>query len=317
MGSLAYRRAILMTFVACALVAVAMPVRAQAVRQDRLEAYGKAYVEIGKLRDRFEAEFAEARNKKPEAQLQLQESLRQEVVKVLQRHALSEAEYHRITFAVSSDPEVRAAFDRIMGIEPAPAAAPSAAAVAANNPHIGHVTTGFQGTPDGEGLLPTALAEARVAAQHAALAARDPGNLDAMKQHAEHVLHAVEPGESTSGPGRGYGLKQAAAAVATHIELAARAQDATEAVQTHAVHVASAARNTAERADRIAVLARQIRAAASAAEAAPIVAQLAGLAAELIPGADADGDGRIGWEHGEGGLQHVEQHVALLAGGAR
>lgn len=317
MRSLAYRRAVLMAFAASALVAVAVPVRAQAVPQDRLEAYGKAYVEIGKLRDRFEAEFAEARNKKPEAQQQLRESLRQEVAKVLQRHALSEAEYHRITFAVSSEPEVRAAFDRIMGIEPAPAAAPAAGAGAASNPHIGHVTTGFQGTPDGEGLLPTALAEARVAAQHSALAARDPADLDAMKQHAAHVLHAIEPGEDTSGPGRGYGLKQAAAAVATHIELAARAQGAPEAVQTHAVHVATAARNTAERADRIAALARQIRAAPSAAEAAPLVAQLASLAAELIQGADADGDGRIGWEHGEGGLQHVEQHVALLAGGAR
>ena len=313
MASRGYRRAVVLTFAASALVAVAVPVRAQAVPQDRLEAYGKAYVEIGKLRDRFEAEFAEARNKKPEAQRQLQESLRQEVAKVLQRHALSEAEYHRITFAVSSEPEVRAAFERIMGIEPAPAAA----AVAANDPHIGHLTTGFQGTPDGEGLLPTALAEARVAAQHAALAARDPADLDAMKQHAAHVLHAIEPGESTSGPGRGYGLKQAAAAVATHIELAARAQGATQAVQTHAVHIATAARNTAERADRIAALARQIRAAPSAAEAAPLVVQLASLAAELIPGADADGDGRIGWEHGEGGLQHVEQHVALLAGGAR
>lgn len=315
MRSLAYR-AILRALMAAVLVAVAAPARAQTVPLDRLEAYAKANVEIGKLRDRFEAEFAEARNKKPEAQQQLQESLRQEVAKVLEQHALPEAEYQRITFAISSDPAMRAAFDRIMGIEPTPAAA-AAAAAAANHPHIGHVTTGFQGTPDGEGLLSTALAEARIAAQHAALAARDPGNLDAMKQHAAHVLHAIEPGETASGPGRGYGLKQAAAAVATHIELAARAQGAPESVETHAVHVATAARNTAERADRIAALATRIQAAASAAEAAPLVAQLARLAAELIPGADADGDGRIGWEHGEGGLQHVEQHVALLAGGAR
>jgi hypothetical protein len=315
MRSLSRRGVIRFAFAAAALVAVAAPARAQTVPRDRLEIYAKAYVEIGRLRDRFEAEFAEARNKKPEAQQQLQETLRQEVANVLQQHALSDAEYRRITFAVSSDSGTRAAFDRIMGIEP-PAAAAQADAAADANPHIGHITTAFQGTPDGGGLLPTALAEARVAAQHAALAARDPENLDAMKQHAAHVLHAVEAGDNASGPGRGYGLKQAAAAVAMHIELAARAEGAPEAVQTHAVHVATAARNTVERADRIAGLAKQVLAAASAAEAAPLVGQLASLAAELVPGADADGDGRIGWEHGEGGLQHVEQHVAL-AGGAR
>ena len=53
--------------------------------------------------------------------------------------------------------------------------------------HIGHVTMAFNGTPNGQGLLPTAVAEAKIAAQHAALALKSEGNLDAMKLHAGHV----------------------------------------------------------------------------------------------------------------------------------
>ena len=38
--------------------------------------------------------------------------------------------------------------------------------------HIGHVLDSFNGTPENMGLLPTAMAEAKVAADHAALAAK-------------------------------------------------------------------------------------------------------------------------------------------------
>jgi hypothetical protein len=36
------------------------------------------------------------------------------------------------------------------------------------------------------------------------------------------------------------------------------------------------------------------------------------IAAQLVPGVDANGDGRIGWQENEGGLQQAEQHVGLL-----
>ena len=47
----------------------------------------------------------------------------------------------------------------------------SLSAQATAQTHIGHVLDGFNGTPDNMGLLPTAMAEAKVAADHAALAA--------------------------------------------------------------------------------------------------------------------------------------------------
>ena len=177
--------------------------------------------------------------------------------------------------------------------------------------------TSFSGTPNNQGLLPTAMSEARVVEQHAALAARNTSSLDAMKLHAGHIIHAIEPGEGTSGPGSGYGLKKAANNVAAHIELAAKAQGASQNITTHAVHIATAARNTVQRADQILALAQQIQAATSAAAAADLVAKLNTLASQLVPGVDANGDGRIGWQEGEGGLQHAEQHLNLMMQGEK
>ena len=111
------------------------------------------------------------------------------------------------------------------------------------------MTDGWHDTPDGQGLLPAAIAEARIAAQHAALAAKDPANLDAMKLHSAHVLHAVDPEQIENGPGLGYGVKKAAAGAAQHIMAASNAEGASDAVKAHANHVATSAQNTVSRAD--------------------------------------------------------------------
>lgn len=180
--------------------------------------------------------------------------------------------------------------------------------------HIGHVATAFQGTPDGMGLLPTARAEAEVAAQHASFAVRDLEDLAAMQRHAAHVLHAVAPDRVDGGPGKGYGLVQAAEGVVQHIEAAA-GQGASDNVKTHATHVATAARNTAERARRMAELAEAVGAAGSAEEAAPLVTEMETLARRALSGQDADGDGRVGWQEGEGGLETARTHLDLMMRG--
>jgi hypothetical protein len=177
---------------------------------------------------------------------------------------------------------------------------------------VGHVVTGFAGTPNGQGLLTTAQAEAAIAAQHAGFAARNLTDLAAMKQHASHALHALDPSAVAQGPGLGYGARRAAEGVATHIGLAGSAEGASAAVATHAGHVAASARTVAARADEAIALARQIEAAGTAGEAAPLVEQLKTVTEQLLSGRDANGDGRITWEEGEGGLEHVEQHLNLL-----
>ena len=182
---------------------------------------------------------------------------------------------------------------------------------AAHN-HIGHVMDGWRDTPEGQGFLPTAVAEARIAAQHASLAAKDPSNLDAIKRHSAHVLHAVDPEQIETGPGLGYGVKKAAAGAAQHITAASNADGASDAVQTHATHIATSAQNTVERADEIVALAQKIATATSAADASSLVTDLNTLAQQLLAGTDANGDGRTGWQEGEGGLEVAETHANLM-----
>ena len=193
-----------------------------------------------------------------------------------------------------------------------------ASAVTAQNPAhvpIGSVADGFVDTPNGRGLLPTAVAEAEIAIEHSGLAAADLGNLEAIKRHTGHVLHALDPSLVQGGPGLGYGVKRAAEGVIQQIELAATVDGASENVRTHAVHIAGASRGVLQRADRIIALARQIQATNSGVAAATAVQELNTLTQALVSGRDADADGRIGWQETEGGLRQVQQHVTLLKRG--
>jgi hypothetical protein len=194
------------------------------------------------------------------------------------------------------------------------------AAVSAQTPagvktHIGHVMTMFQGTPMNQGLLPAAVAEAKIAAQHAALALKAEGNLDMMKLHAGHVLHAIDPSAEPKGPGLGYGVSRAAAGVAQHVQLAAKVEGASKNIMTHSNHVATSADNVAKRAAEIASVVKEIRSATTAAAAAPHLAHLNMVAQQLYAGADANKDGQVGWQAGEGGLQQAEMHMGLMMKG--
>ena len=196
----------------------------------------------------------------------------------------------------------------------------AAAAQPANtaHAHIGHVMTAFTDTPKGLGLLPTAEAEAHIIAQHAALAAKSTADLDTMKLHVRHVLHAIDPTlTENQGPGLGYGLKKAVAAATWHIEMAAKDKDASPNVKTHSAHVAASNTNTIRRADELIDLAQRLRNSGAVSEAAPLVGQINAVAAALIPGVDANKDGRVSWELGEGGLQQAQMHMALMQKGER
>jgi len=181
--------------------------------------------------------------------------------------------------------------------------------------HLAHVATTFQDAPSQQGLLATALAEAKIAAQHAALAAKAGDNLDAMKLHAGHVLHAIDPGVERTGPGLGFGVRRAAAGVVEHIQLAAKVPNASPNVLTLSFHVLASSNNTVRRSDEIVAVARRIRAAATAAEAAPDVARLTALTQQLTSGLDVNKDGQIGWQTGEGGLEQAQAQMQLMLKG--
>jgi hypothetical protein len=294
-----------------------------AMSKDELTAFAKVQVAIGVAHDSADAKLAQARNKKEVVQSDLQEKLRTQIDEILHHAGMTEADYQRKTFIVSTDQEARKSFDAIVaqltGV-PTPGQVPASAnKVVGNLPagavgtHIGHVLNAFGDTPNGQGLLPTATSDARVAAQHATLAARNPANLDAMKLHAGHVINALDPTIVPAGPGSGYGVKKAATGVATHIDLAAKAPGASANVIMHANHVATCSKNTVQRADALIALAKQVQAATDAGAAAALVNQMIPLAQQLMAGVDTNGDGRITWE--EGGLQQAEEHMTLMLAG--
>jgi hypothetical protein len=303
-----------------------------------LNAFAKVSVAVGTVRDSVQAQLAMAKNKKDNVQQQLRDLLKTRVDSILSQNHMTYADFEHKTFEVSTDAAMRQTFDqavsKLTGI-PLPATtnltsigangAAGAATTAAGQKlpagavgvHIGHVINAFGDTPKMQGLLPVAMADAQVAAQHAALAAKDLNNLDAMKLHAGHVINAVDPTIVPKGPGSGYGVKKAALGVVTHIELAAKAGGASQNVITHANHVATSARNTVTRCDEVVALAQKIQASTSAADAAALVSQLVSATAQLTTGVDKNGDGRITWEAGEGGLQQADQHMKLMLAGEK
>jgi len=151
------------------------------------------------------------------------------------------------------------------GGSPPPAAPPSAPHGEALT-HLGHITTGFAQSPGG--LAVTAAIEVNAAMYHANLAAGQPG-LEQMRLHTLHVLDVL-PSVAT-----------AAGAVATHIELAVKAADASPAIRKLGPAVAASARAVAARAQAMRTLASQAIAASSFEVAAPLVRQLRAMALTL------------------------------------
>ncbi len=191
------------------------------------------------------------------------------------------------------------------------AAMQSASAQSTAHRHIGHVADMFNGTPDNVGLLAAAQAEAEVAAQHAGLAAGSD-DLAGIQRHVAHVLHAIDPSTSERGPGRGYGLARAAEGCARHIEMAGGSDDASDAVKTHSNHVRSSCANVAEWAESVAEKAAAVAGATDMAAAKALAEEIAAMTQAIVSGMDADGNGRVSWGEGEGGLEQAATHLRLM-----
>ncbi len=181
--------------------------------------------------------------------------------------------------------------------------------------HMGHVMTGWSDTPEQWGFLPTAIEEAKIAAQHAGFAASKPGDLEYMKTHIEHVIHALDPSVIAEGPGHGYGVVKAAWNAAKHIGIAAESTGATDNITLHTEHVWTSADNTVTWAKAAVVLSQEVLAASSTADAAPMVMKIKAMSDALITGIDDNGDGTVSWMKGEGGLAVAEAHMGFMMQG--
>ena len=192
-------------------------------------AFATLSLSVAQARDSIQNQLAQPRNKTPQAQQQLRDQLATQVAQILQRAGMSDEEYRRKTYLVSTDSASRAVFDSTMSKL---TGAPLLGQLAATTPVVVSVPAGPVGV------------------------------------HIGHVMNAVDPTVALSGPGLGYGVKRAALGVAAHVNLAAKAPGASPNVVTHANHVGTSARNTVQRADAIVALAQRIQAATSASDAA-------------------------------------------------
>lgn len=191
-------------------------------------------------------------------------------------------------------------------------AMPMAAQAFQAHAHIGHVATSWGDTPDNAGLLTTAEAEGRIALQHAELAVGSSGNLGAIKAHAGHVMHALDPESQDGGPGLGYGLLQAAQGAQAHMGYAAGSEDASEAVTIHAQHIDASLSNVINWSEDALDIGDMIMAADDADNAAELAGELRATVDAIVNGMDADGDGSISWQEGEGGLAQARLHLGLM-----
>ena len=186
------------------------------------------------------------------------------------------------------------------------------------NTYLDYVSEGWRDTPEEWGFLPTALAEATLAARYAKVA-EEAEDLATIQENARLVLAAINPAQAGVSGGRHgaeagdsagqqrYGVWKGTLGVAQFTNLAAKTAGASLAVTTHSLPVTAATDNTLVRAQKIIDLAQAIEGAATTDEAKEDVEMLSALTQQLIYGA-----GSIGDVEQQGGLEQAEHHLMLM-----
>jgi hypothetical protein len=171
---------------------------------------------------------------------------------------------------------------------------------------------GYIDTPEGMGIIPTGMEEAKLAGEYVRLAGQDSTNLNSMVRNMAHVLHAIDPNEVASGFGLGYGVKRAAEEMLIQAQVVLNADGLSDNIVSHVRHVPTAAYGALARADEAIALARRIERATTPEEALPQLQDLAALVRAMAWGSDSDRDGRIGYGDEEAGLAQATYHIKLL-----
>jgi hypothetical protein len=194
--------------------------------------------------------------------------------------------------------------------------------------------TEWDDTPNRLGLLPTAVADAKIAEEQAYMADLE-GRLNDFILFSGYVLYALDPGAETKAlletayarlpatanrvsfepPGSGYGVKKASSGALKHVKLVAESEDATEEMKTHVLHVSASLENVVNWTDQAIATARKILVATTASEGQPLITELEALTLKISNGLDANSDDRISCLKGEGGLLSAETHMKLIMKG--
>ena len=195
-----------------------------------------------------------------------------------------------------------------------PDSARAQTAESATRARLTTLLTATSGTPQGKGLVETALDEARIAMSQAVQAAVAGEDLPVLQASARGVIHAVDPERVASGPGLGYGVTRAVHDLMTQVELTA-AGDSKADVARAAPRALAAAQRTLQSLEALLSVADEIRTATSASEAAGRTRELARLAQEVIAGTRPTAAERERLGPGEGGLLAVRRALAALVVG--
>ena len=181
-------------------------------------------------------------------------------------------------------------------------------------PLILNVTKGSPATPGNVGFLRLAEIEAASASEQAdkALAAED---LETMRTHLRKLLTALDPRTEASESVSRTGLIYATAAINANLSIAQQMEEASVNLRTQAGRAIVASDNVIEWSQGLADTTRAALQFQSLEPAREMMASARGSLNHIIYGKDANGDGKIGWQKGEGGLQQVREYVEYLAKG--
>jgi hypothetical protein len=92
----------------------APPQAATAMPREEIAAFAKVHLAVAQARDSIQLQLAQPGNKKPEAQKQLQEKLYAQVAEILHHAGMTQQEFDRKTYLVSTDAATRLAFDTVI-----------------------------------------------------------------------------------------------------------------------------------------------------------------------------------------------------------
>lgn len=179
--------------------------------------------------------------------------------------------------------------------------------------HMKHVYESWNDTPDKEGLLPTAIAEAKIALTHAGFALKKSNDMAWMKLHTTHIAHALS-GEG-KGPGLGYGLIKASNGTAKHIGFAASSPGASANVKAHSVHIETSANNAVMWSKEALELTALIASSSNPNTVKALLGDIVSLLEASVSGQDANNDGKITWQKNEGGLMEADKHMGFMRKG--
>lgn len=181
-------------------------------------------------------------------------------------------------------------------------------------PLILNITKGSPATPGNVGYLRLAEAEAATALEQVdlSLAAED---LTSMQSHLRNLLTTIAPSNTQSGMQTRTGLIYATAAINANLSIAQQMEGASANLKTQAGRAIVASDNVIEWVQEVAAMTETALQSPSIETARKTMVPARAALHDVIYGTDADGDGKIGWHQGEGGLQQVREYVEYLAKG--